>query len=98
MHVSKQKAYLIQVGADGVRGLDDLNMALGRGWRVVETTPLGGAAAGTEADARLCLACLVVVERSERPAASLLETSEEDEIVDELLEGDGADAEVDTDL
>ncbi len=81
-----------------MRGLDELNMALGRGWRVVSSTPLGGAAAGDSPDPEICVGCLVVVERDERRSAALIDTVEEEEIVDELLEGDGANADVDTDL
>lgn len=95
--MTKQKAYVIQSGSDGIKGLDELNVALGRGWRVVATTPFGGAAAADSAD-RFCVACLVVVEREDRPAAALVDTAEEEDIVDELIEGDGSNGDVDTDL
>lgn len=90
----QQKVYLIRSGSTGVSGIDELNAALGRGWRVVAMSPLGGAASGAAAEHWHSVGCLVVVERSGSVTAALAETTEEEE----LLEGDGADAEIDPDL
>lgn len=95
----KQKAHLIVSGPDGIRGLDELNSALERGWQVVSTSPLGGAAAANPpGETTFCVGALVVVERSTRPAESSLEAVvEEEEVLDELVEGDGSNADIDVD-
>ncbi len=93
--MAKQKAFLILVRPDSVEGLDELNLALGRGWRVVSSVALGGAATGTTQEHHYCVGCLVTVERDQHRAASLMESIEEEDAVDELLEGDGAESDVD---
>lgn len=94
--MTRQKAYLIQTSPTAVHGLDDLNIALERGWRVASTCPLGGAAAGGSEEQGFSVGCLVIVERNERHAPAVIDTIEEE--VDELLEGDGANADVDAKL
>jgi hypothetical protein len=87
----KQKAFVVRIRPDSTHGLDELNVQLGRGWRVVDMTPLGGAAVGSRDDTpELCLAALVVIERGEGEAGAVLAQTEEEteEIVEELVEGD----------
>jgi hypothetical protein len=79
--------------------LDDLNIELERGWRVVEVAPMGGAGGATSSP---IVAALVILEhRDDNPpeptvaAETVEEVNEEtvDEVVDELdevVEGDGA--------
>ncbi len=94
---TQQKALIVKTGPEHTYGLDELNVKLGRGWRVVQMTSLGGAGAGTTAAtddaAVLCLAALVIVERAEEEAAELMEQIEEEEIqeeIDDIVEGNGA--------
>ena len=89
-----QHALLIRTDGDVTHGLDELNVRLGRGWRVVHTTPLGGASLGPaepEAGA-LCLAVLVVIERAEENVAEVMQQVEEEteELMDEIVEGNGS--------
>ena len=100
--VMTQKALIVRTGPDGHDGLEELNIQLERGWRVAETTPMGGAE--TEADGPTH-AALVVLERRDpdRPTptaavAALEEIGEESEEVveqvveeaEEVVEGNGA--------
>ncbi len=86
----QQKALIVRTGSGSTRGLDELNMKLGRGWRVAHLAPMGGGAS-REAEA-LFLAALVVIERAEEPATEVLEQVEEEpeELLGELAEGNGA--------
>lgn len=87
---SKQKALIVSSHLGGrPHGLDELNLALGRGWRVVHVSPMGGAGVGTGPDPTVCLAALVVLERGDEAQAELpmLAEEEADEVLDELLEG-----------
>jgi hypothetical protein len=96
---STQKALIIRTGPDGHDGLEELNIELERGWRVVEVTSMGGAGGAT---ASPVIAALVILEhRDERPeepvmAATAVEEETEkavEEIVEEsyeITEGDGA--------
>lgn len=87
-----QKALLVRVAGDSVHGLTTLNEHLSNGWRVVETTPLGGGHA-TETVA------LVVIEQQRSPDTQAMPVAErqaqpaEDDIMPEVespVEGDGA--------
>ncbi len=89
---TQQRALIVRTGPKHTRGLDELNVKLGRGWRVVQMTPLGGAATG-EADAPLLsLAALVIIEREAEERLGVKEQVEEEveEIVDDMVEGKGA--------
>ncbi len=84
-----QKALIVRTDASGTHGLDELNVKLGRGWRVASATPLGG---GGGAAAAFCLAALVVIERSDELALDVMEQVEEEpeELLEEISEGNGA--------
>lgn len=86
----QQKALIVKAGPEHTYGLDELNVKLSRGWRVVQMTPMGGAGVGPgdDGEAELCLAALVIVERAEEEAAALVEQVEEE--IDEIVEGNGA--------
>ena len=87
---TQQKALVVMTGPGRVQGLDELNIALGRGWRVVEVAPMGGAAVGgPEATAEMCFAALVVIERADEAAAELLEAVEEEpeQLLDDIVDG-----------
>jgi hypothetical protein len=84
---AKQKAFVVRIRPDSTHGLDELNVRLGRGWRVVKVAPLGGAGVGSRDDApELCLAALVVVEREDDTATEVIAQAEED--VEEIVEGE----------
>ena len=85
----QQKALIVTTGSKKPRGLDELNIALERGWRVAAVSPMGGAGAAKE-DVRL--AALVIIERHEDPGAAVLHAVEEEG--EELAEGDGASREI----
>lgn len=88
----KQHALLVTTGSEQTRGLDELNVRLQRGWRVVQMTPLGGAGAGpADGNSPVCLAALVIIEREEERAAEVMGQIEEEpeEVVEEIVEGDG---------
>lgn len=88
-----QKAMLVRWNAHRAYGLDELNIALNRGWRVAQVTPMGGAAVGSpEEGSELCLAALVVIERHDQAESSVLHEVEEE--LDELVEGDGSELDV----
>lgn len=89
---NEQKALIVTTGPDKARGLDELNVHLSRGWRVVHATPMGGASVGSANDEPvICLAALVIVERYDGAAAVLEQVQEEkEELLDELTEGDGS--------
>jgi hypothetical protein len=73
-----QKALLVITRPHETQGLDELNIALHRGWRVVHATAMGGAGTGVENDVpALCFAALVIIERGEDATAELLEQVEE---------------------
>jgi len=100
MDMPNQHALLIRVAGDTVHGLDTLNDHLSDGWRIVETTPLGGGHA-TETVA------LVVIEERHRADAPSVPVAEretaptEEEIVPpgvDPVEGDGATPGVDPDI
>lgn len=96
-----QKALIVRTGPDGHDGLEELNIELQRGWRVVSVAPMGGAATS---DGAPCHAALVVVEhredetvptvaveaveKAEREADEILKILEESS---EVVEGNGAD-------
>lgn len=90
---TQQKAFVVRVHEGRTDGLDALNTALGQGWRVVETTPLGGGGEATWG------AALVVVERAPTEAAAAL-VQEAEEEVEELIgeTGDGAEVELSDDV
>lgn len=93
-----QKALLITKTPEYTEGLDALNEALAAGWRVVHLTPMGAAGAGRPATAELHFAALVVIEQSDEMEATMAETVEEaeeevDDLIGEIVEGDGAGAE-----
>lgn len=89
---TQQKAFVVRIRPDSTHGLDELNVQLGRGWRVVKMAPMGGAAVGSREgdEPELCLATLVVIERHEEAAADMMAQveTEPEEVVDELVEGE----------
>lgn len=89
-----QHALIVKTGPGPqyTHGLDELNVRLERGWRVVQMAPMGGASVGSAGTAELCLATLVIIERAEEPAAEVMEKVEEkpEEVVEEMVEGNGA--------
>lgn len=96
--MTKQKAHLVTIDGGGqIRGLDELNVAFGRGWTFVSATPFGGQT--LHPDQGGCMATLIVVQREDRSAEALLGAVEEeaDDLLDELMEGDGANKDVDID-
>lgn len=89
----EQKVFIITTRPDDERALDELNIALGRGWRIVQIAPMGGAGTGRRDDgtADLCFAALVVAERrsdESDPVAVATAESElsEDVTVEDVLE------------
>ena len=88
---TKQKAFIVRIRPESTHGLDELNVRLGRGWRVAKVAPLGGAGVGSQDDApELCLAALVILERNEEAATEMIAQAEEEteEIVEEIVEGE----------
>lgn len=90
---TQQKAVIVTTGSERARGLDELNIALGRGWRVARISPMGGSGASRKEPR---FAALVIIEREENASADVLHQVEEEpeEIVDEIVEGDGASQDV----
>lgn len=96
--MTKQKAHIVTLDSTGrISGLDELNLALGRGWTFVNATPMGGSTPSGADNG--CLAALVILQREDRTAEAVLESIEEeaDELLDDLVEGDGANTDVDID-
>lgn len=94
---TRQKALIVKTRRGRTQGLEELNRYLGRGWRVVHTTPMGGAGVGAADDIPdLCFAALVVIEqRGSSKAEVAAEVEEEvEELMDEIAEGDGSSLEV----
>jgi len=92
-----QKALVVTTRPGETHNLDELNIALSRGWRVAHATAMGGAGIGAENDTpALCFAALVILERDDDVVpdleAFIAETVEEP--VEEIAEGDGVDIEV----
>lgn len=81
---AQQKALIVSMEGERARGLDELNIALGRGWRVIHAVPMGGAGASRK-EARF--ASLVVIERDDEMTAEAISYEEEEE---SIAEGDGA--------
>lgn len=81
----QQKALIVTTGSKKAKGLDELNIALDRGWRVASISPMGGSGASKEEPR---FAALVVIERYEDNASGVLQAVEEE--ADEIAEGDGA--------
>ena len=87
-----QKALLIRVAGDSVRGLADLNEHLSNGWHVIETTPLGGGHA-TETVALVVIEHQRAADSQAMPVAERQAQPAKDDIVPEVespVEGDGA--------
>ncbi len=95
---STQKALIIRTGPDGHDGLEELNIELERGWRVVEVASMGGAGGATSSPV---VAALVVLEhrddRAEEPVMTAEAVEETEKAVEEIVketyeitEGDGA--------
>lgn len=86
-----QKALIVRTGPNGHDGLEELNIELERGWRVADTTPMGGAETEAEGPTH---AALVVLERRDRnrptPTAAIaaLEElgAESEEVVEQVVE------------
>lgn len=85
----QQKALIVTTGTKKPKGLDELNIALERGWRVATMTPMGGSGASTEEPR---FAALVVIERHEDSTSGVLQAVEEE--TEEIAEGDGASSDV----
>lgn len=101
---TEQKALLVRTGPEATHGLDDLNVHLSRGWRVVHLSPMGAAGVGShDGTPVLHFAALVVVERVPQNGPALREAEEAGEalddalgeVIEELVEGDGSGLEVD---
>lgn len=91
-----QKALLIRVAGDSVHGLTALNEHLSNGWRVVETTPLGGGHA-TETVALVVIEQERAADTQAMPVAEREAQPAEDDIVPDVdppVEGDGASPDV----
>ena len=86
---TQQKALIVSMVDDRTRGLDELNIALGRGWRVVHIEPMGG---GGSARKEVRFASLVVIEREEDALADSVLV--EEAVEETVNEGDGASQEV----
>jgi hypothetical protein len=63
-----QKALIVRTGPDGHDGLEALNIALERGWRVAKVAPMGGAAGPADTP---CHAALVILERADQHQPTL---------------------------
>lgn len=62
--MERQRALLVTTRPGENHGLDELNVALKRGWRVACATAMGGAGIGTQnGKPDLCFAALVIIER-----------------------------------
>jgi hypothetical protein len=91
-----QKALIVRTGPEGPDGLDALNTALNKGWRVAQVAPMGGAGGGQTTD--FSHAALVILELGRAAEEALLAAEEAieepdevvEEVVEELAEGDGA--------
>jgi hypothetical protein len=79
----------VLVVTDAPGGLDLLNEHLAHGWRLVTASPMGG---GGQTEG---FAALVVIERAGQAAQAVLEQIAEEA---ELLDGDGASADLDDPL
>lgn len=82
------KIFLVTTGPDGTHGLSEVNDRLRQGWRVANVAPLGGGGAAQG------FAALVVLERGEDAAESVLEQIEEEMerlpgALGEAVEGNG---------
>lgn len=84
-----QKVLLVTTGSKRSKGLDELNIALERGWRVSLVSPMGGSGASEEEPR---FAALVVIERHDDAAQGVLEAVEEES--EEMVDGDGASGQV----
>lgn len=96
MEIPEQKALLIRVAGDTIHGLDTLNDHLSDGWRIVETTPLGGGHA-TETVALVVLEQQRSADSPPVPVAERETAPTEEEIVPpgvDPVEGDGASPDV----
>jgi hypothetical protein len=88
-----QKALVILTRPGDRHELDDLNIALRRGWRVAHVTAMGAAGIGTENGLpELCFAALVIIERDHDDAEALPALAEEipEALLDDAEQGDGA--------
>jgi hypothetical protein len=93
-----QKALIITTRPGETHNLDELNLALSRGWRVAHVSAMGGAGAGAAEDTpTLCFAALVVLERQQDAVETLEHLLEEaiEPVVEGISEGDGSDIEED---
>lgn len=88
MMETHQRAIIVTTGSEKSRGLDELNIALGRGWRVVHISPMGGSGASRKEPR---FAALVVIQRKENSTADVLQQVEEET---DVVDGDGASADV----
>lgn len=94
-----QRALLVKIRPDETHGLDELNVALSRGWHVVQATAMGGAGVGTrDGLPDMCLAALVIIERDDEAALAMIREEEVAEKPEgESVEGNGAPVELDDD-
>ena len=97
----EQKALIVKDAPETTHGLDELNLHLRRGWRVRHAVPMGAAGLSQQgAECAPCFAALIVIERDDRGEADmLLEAEEEMEgLIEEIMEGDGANADIEEPL
>lgn len=94
---SQQKAFLVTVDSDKVHGLDELNIALSRGWQVAGISGMAGASATGDGPR---FATLVILERENRESVDVLGQMEEtlEESVEDILDGNGSSGEIADDL
>lgn len=85
---TQQRALIVTAGSDKHRGLDELNIALGRGWRVAHVAPMGGSGASRKEPR---FAALVIIQREENSTAEVLHQTEEEA---DIMDGNGAPADI----
>ncbi len=94
----QQKAFIVRVTREKVSGLRKLNKHLAAGWRVIKVKSLDGVALGnSSADSAVQFAAFVIAERmdDEETAMAVAAAEEVEEIVDDVVEGDGASHDLD---
>lgn len=85
---TRQKALIVITRPGESHGLDELNIALKRGWRVTHATAMGGAGVGQNDLPELCFAALVIIEREDDLEENQMNQVEENytELLNDLIE------------
>lgn len=89
---TQQRALIVTAGSEKNRGLDELNIALGRGWRVAHVAPMGGSGASRKEPR---FAALVIIQREENTASEVLQQTEEGA---DIVDGNGTSTDIADDL